>query len=430
MTSLPITVAAAMGLAVVEQSVFWSYGRSTVMDAALLVVILVALLVQRHRFARAEEGASWKAVAAVRPVPAELAGLPEVRRARVALTVALLGAAIAIPPLLTSTRQNLLAVIVIYCLVGLSLVVLSGWAGQISLGQFALVGIGGGVAGSLSQDAGWDLLLSMLAGGLAGTVAALVLGLPALRIRGFFLAVSTLAFAVSTSSYLLRQEWLVPTASVGRPRLFGRADLEVELTFYYLALAVLVLTVVGMRGVRRSRIGRAIVAVRDNQAAAQAYGIHAITTKLVAFGVSGFVAGLAGGLLVHHQHGLPATQYSPQQSLSVFLITVIGGLGSVPGAILGALYIKGTQYLLAGPWAFFASGIGVLGLLLVLPEGLGALLYRARDAFLRRVAQRRGIVVSSLVADVRVADRAEVDLAEGESVLGFEVDVPREPVVA
>jgi branched-chain amino acid transport system permease protein len=421
MTSLPVTVAAAMGLAVVEQSVFWSYGRSTVMDAALLVVILVALLVQRHSLARTEEGASWKAVAAVRPIPAELARLRAVVWARAGLVAAVVVAAVAIPPFLTSARQNLLAVIVIYCLVGLSLVVLSGWAGQISLGQFALVGIGGAVAGSLSQDAGWDLVLSVLAGGIGGAVAALVLGLPALRIRGFFLAVSTLAFAVSTASFLLRQEWLVPSGTVGRPRLFGRADLEIELTFYYLALALLVLTVVGLRGLRRSRIGRAIVAVRDNQRTAQAYGINAVVAKLVAFAASGFIAGVAGALLVHHQHGLPATQYSPQQSLSVFLITVIGGLGSVPGAILGAVYIKGTQYLLAGPWSFFASGFGVLVLLLVLPDGLGALLFRIRDAYLRWLATRRGIVVASLVADLRVPDEDdELVLEDGETVLGFE----------
>lgn len=422
MTNLPVTVVAAMALSVLEQSVYWSYGRSTVVDAALLFVILAALLLQRKQFARTDEKASWQAVAAVRPIPAELASLAVVRWARLGLTALLAAVAIFVPPLLTSSRQNLLAVIVIFCLVGLSLVVLTGWAGQISLGQFALVGIGGAVAGSLTHDAGWDLLLAMIAGGMAGAAAAFVLGLPALRIKGFFLAVTTLAFAVTTSSYLLVQEWLIPSSSIGRPRLFQRADLENELTFYYLCLAVLVAVIFAMRGFRSSRVGRAVIAVRDNERAAQGYGVSATVTKLMAFAASGFVAGVAGALLVHHQHGLPTTQYAPQQSLSVFLITVIGGLGSVPGAILGAIYIKGTQYLLSGPYAFLASGFGVLALLLVLPEGLGALLYRIRDAGLRRIARSRGIVVASLLADVRVEDEADddIDLAEGESVLGFD----------
>jgi branched-chain amino acid transport system permease protein len=231
-----------------------------------------------------------------------------------------------------------------------------------------------------------------------------VLGVPALRVKGFFLAVTTLAFAVSTSSFLLRQEWLVPSGAVGRPRLFGRIDLDSELAYYYVCLAVLVLVIIGLRGLRSSRIGRAVRATRDNERAAQAFGISAIAAKLVAFAASGFVAGIAGALLVHHQHGLPATQYAPQQSLSVFLITVIGGLGSIPGAILGAIYIKGTQYLLAGPYSFLASGLGVLALLLVLPEGLGALLFRIRDGGLRLLAQRKDIVVPSLLADVRVPD--------------------------
>ena len=410
MGNLWATVAAAMALSVVEQAVFWSYGRSTVIDATLLVVILVGLVVQRRSLTRTDEATSWQAVAEVRPIPQELAHLPEVRWSRVALGVLLAIVALALPATMSASRQNLLAVITIFCIVGLSLVVLSGWAGQISLGQFALVGIGGAVAGSLSQDAGWDFVMSLLFGGAGGLVAALLLGLPALRVKGFFLAVTTLAFAVSTSSFLLRQQWLVPTASVARPRLFGRVDLDNELAYYYVSLATLLVVIAVLRGLRTSRVGRAIRATRDNDRAAQAYGISAVAAKLTAFAISGFIAGIAGGLLVHHQHGLPATQYAPQQSLSVFLITVIGGLGSIPGAILGAIYIKGTQYLLAGPYAFLASGLGVLALLLVLPQGLGALLYRLRDAGLRLLADRRGIVVPSLLADVRVVEPDDDDV--------------------
>jgi branched-chain amino acid transport system permease protein len=419
MQSLPITLAAAFGLGVVEQSVYWSYGRSTVIDAALLGVILVALLLQRKRFSRADDsGTASLVVAQVRPVPGELARLAEVRWGRVAGYTLIAVLALVGPRFLSISKQNLSAVIVIFAIVGLSLVVLTGWAGQISLGQIALVGIGGAVAGSLSADAGWDFVLALVAGAGAGLVAAVVLGLPALRVKGFFLAVTTLAFAVSTSSFLLRQAWLVPAGQVNRPYLFGRLDMENELTYYYVCLGVLALLIVLLGGIRRSAIGRAIVAVRDNERAAQAYGIKATAVKLTAFGISGAVAGIAGGLLVHHQHGLPATQYAPQQSLSVFLLSVIGGLGSIPGAILGALYVKGSQYLLPGAGSFLASGVGVLVLLLVLPKGLGSLVYSGRDALLRRVAERRGIIVASLLADRREetgpsdADLSDEEIAE------------------
>lgn len=416
MSSLPVTVVAAMGLAVLEQAVFWSYGRSTVIDATLLVVILVGLLLQRRTFSRTDpvDASTWQAVAEVRPVPAELAVLPEVRWARRVLVAVGTAVVVAVPwAFFSPSRQNLAAVVVIFAIVGVSLVVLTGWAGQISLGQLALVGIGGAVAGSVSADRGWDFVLCVVAGGAAGMVAALVLGVPALRVRGFFLAVTTLAFAVTTSSYLLKQAWLVPDGAVARPNLFGRIDLESELAFYYLCVAVLVAVIVAVRGLRGSRMGRAIVGIRDNERAAQSYGVNAIAAKLSAFGVSGFISGIAGALLVHHQHGLPATQYAPQQSLSVFLLAVIGGLGSVPGAILGAVYVKGAQYLLQGPGQFFASGIGVLFLLLFLPNGLGSLVFAIRDAGLRRIAARRGIVVASLLADRRV-DELSIEARDDE----------------
>jgi branched-chain amino acid transport system permease protein len=252
-------------------------------------------------------------------------------------------------------------------------------------------------------------------------LVALLLGLPALRIRGLYLAVTTLAFAVATSTFLLRQQWLLPSGDVNRPVLFGRIGLDGELAYSRFCIAVLALCIVAVRSLRGSRTGRAIVGVRDNERAAQAYGIHATAAKLWAFAISGFIAGIAGGLLVHLQHGVPTGalgEYTPEQSLSVFLLAVIGGLGSVPGAVLGAVYVKGAQYLLPGPAAFLASGLGVLVLLLVLPGGLGSLLYGARDAVLRRLARRRGIVVASLVADLRVERDDDVAVPEARVPVG------------
>jgi branched-chain amino acid transport system permease protein len=280
---------------------------------------------------------------------------------------------------------------VVWALVGVSLVVLSGWAGQVSLGQFALVGIGAAASGSLMVEAGWDAIYSLAGGAAAATTAAIVLGIPALRLRGFFLAVTTLAFAVATDSYLLQLDWLTPDGRVDRPMLFGRIDLEDELAFYLFSVAVLALVVAALHGLRRSQLGRAIVATRDNERGAQAFGVSTVAAKLAAFAVSGAVAGLAGGLLVLHQHRLNADQYEPLQSLEVFTMAAIGGLGSIPGVVVGAVYVRGIQDFVGGPGAILATSLGLVAVLLVMPRGLGSGLYTARDAALGWIARRRGL---------------------------------------
>ena len=431
MQSLPVTIGAAVGIGVFEQTVFYKVGISSVVDALLLVVILAGLLVQRRSLSRvdAADASTWQAVGSVRPIPAELRDLPEVRWGRSIIIAVLVFIAIAAPATFSEARQSLASVILIYAMVAVSLVVLTGWAGQISLGQFAFVGFGAAVAGSLTSEGGWDFVTSLAMGALAGMVAAIVLGLPALRLRGFFLAVTTLAFSVTTSSYLLGKQWLVPDGLVNRPVLFGRFDLNDELTFYYTCLGALVLVIFGVQGMRASRMGRVIVAVRDNERAAQAFGASAVFAKLTAFAVSGAIAGLAGGLLVHQQFRLQTTQYAEVQSLQAFTMAVIGGLGSLPGAVIGAVFVKGSQYLISGPGAIFATGFGLLVLLVILPRGLGSLVFDVRDRLLRVVANRRGIVVASLVADLRIDEAEQSDPELVEHPLGYESEHPPEEVL-
>ena len=329
MESLASAVIAAVTLGVFEQALYWAYGRSAIIDVVLLATILVGLLAQRRRHARIDpdEASTWGYLGDIRPAPPEIAGAWEVRWGRRAVVALVTGAAIGVPAAFEPGRQNLMSALVIFALIGLSLLVLTGWAGQVSLGQMALVGIGAAVAGSLSSEHGWDFVLALIASAIAGAGVAAVLGLPALRLRGLSLAVTTLAFAVVTSNFLLRQEWLIPHNAVARPLLFGRLDLEADLTYYYVCLAVFVALLLAVHNLRTSRMGRAIVATRDNERAAESFGVSATATKLAAFATSGAIAGIAGGLLVFQQHGLPASQYAPQQSLAAFLIAMVGGLG-------------------------------------------------------------------------------------------------------
>ncbi len=229
-----------------------------------------------------------------------------------------------------------------------------------------------------------------------------------LRRRGLTLAVITLAFGLATTAWLLsprvfgegtRFDWL-PPARVERPDLFGVIDVGSETRFYFLCLAALALVVVAVVGIRRSRTGRALVAIRENERAASAFGVNPRTTTLQAFAMSGFLAAFAGALFVHQQNGLQLDSYGAGESLVVFTMVVIGGLGSVPGALLGALFVRGVTWWLPVEWQILATGAGMLVVLLVFRGGFGAAFADARDALLRRVARRRGIAVPSLTGTV------------------------------
>jgi branched-chain amino acid transport system permease protein len=412
MEKLPTIFVASLALGMVEATIIFRTGRPDVADGILFLIVLGALLFQRRGATSRvddDQASTWQAAREVRPIPRELAVLPEIRWALRGL-LGLFAFVLVVFPLVASDAQtNIAGVVLIFVVVGLSLVVLTGWAGQVSLGQIAFLGIGAAVGGYLSNVRGWDLSLAILGAGLAGALAAILIGLPALRIRGLFLAVVTLALALATSSVLLKQQYVhwLPTRIVRTP-LFGRVSTASEDRMYYVCLALLVISVAIVRGVRRSRTGRVLIAVRENGRAAQSYGVNAIVAKLTAFGISGFIAAMAGAVFVHHQRQLGISAYSVAESREAFTMIVIGGLGSIPGAFLGAFLIKGIGYFSSAfpevvrPYLnFFTTGVGLLFVLLVVPGGFSQIFYNLRDRGLRFVADRRGMVVPSLVADMR-----------------------------
>jgi branched-chain amino acid transport system permease protein len=292
-------------------------------------------------------------------------------------------------------------------------VVLTGWAGQVSLGQMAFVGVGAAVGGALTSHRGWDLALAAAVAGVAGGLAAVVVGYPALRRRGLTLAVSTLAFSLFVWSYFLNRtvytgsyaNWL-PEAQIERGTILG-IDISSETSMFFVSLVVLALALAMVVGLRHSRTGRVLIAIRENERAARAYGVNATRTGLAAFALSGFLAAVAGALYVHQQTGLSPDALKPEASLTLFTMVVIGGLGSLPGALLGATYVFSVEFFLPPEWQFLATGVGLLLVLLLFPSGFGGVLADVRDGALRRVAKRRGLIVPSLLADVRVEDLEE-----------------------
>jgi len=411
MESLPLTAIAAVGIGIFDAAATWTFSNTVFVDATLVLVIIAALIVQRRRFARVSESdnSTWRSVAEVRPIPQMMRKLPEIRWGLWGMRLALVAIAVLLPFAVATSDTYLFAGIVIYAIVGLSLLVLTGWTGQISLGQFGLAGFGGATTAMLFGQHGWNFIPATLMGILIGALAALIIGLPALRVSGPFLAVTTLAFGISVSAYFLSPQYLpwFVTSSINRPTLFGHAWFSSDRGIYYLCLFWFVLILIGVRSLRYSRVGRAMIATRDNEPAARAAALNTTRVKLTAFLVSGAIAGFAGALFVAYQLGVNSGSFSADINIALFSMVVIGGLGSLPGVVIGAIYVWGTQYFLTGGWAFVASGGGILILLMFLPEGLGGLLYMIRDRLLRYLAKRRNLEVPGLVARARTNEGAD-----------------------
>lgn len=435
MSSLPVAVFAAVAIGVFQSAFEDAFQADTeVFDVALFLLIAIGLLLQR-RAGRSESGGgvAWSASVEPRAIPQELRQIPGIRIARLAL-FGLLGLVVVVFPFVGSTKQTvLLGVVALNAIAVVSLVVLTGWAGQVSLAQFAFVAIGSVVGGAITASTPIPFWFAVpIAAAVTGAIAVLV-GLPALRIQGLFLLVATFAFAVVVRGVLFNERyfgWLLPEA-VERPSFFF-IDFENERAMYFLCLAALALAVVIVTNLRRSRIGRVLIALRENEANAQAFGISAVRTKLVAFAISGALCGFSGAVFAAHQRGIAADSFGADAGVQVFIAGVFGGVSSVSGALLGATYFRLTEDIFTGEvlQAVIQQG-GTLYLLFLAPGGLISLLIKARDSVLRVVAQRRQLIVPSLFADSDpdALEARLIPLAAGDGASGLAALPPEQRYV-
>ena len=395
MVSIPLAVAGGVIVGVMEALLYFNVVTTPALVDMVLFGAVVLLVLFRRRLGDQEHGGtgSWSFSPRSRPVPEALKGKPWVRRLPWALGLAALGLAALVPVLATSASdQFLYSRMLLFALVGLSVTLLTGWAGQLSLGQFAFVGIGAFSTGSLVKAGVPFVGAIVLASGLT-LLVALIIGAPSLRIRGLFLAITTLAFAIATSSWVLTRTIFFGSsgfAELPRSRL-GPIDLRPQRTYYYLCLAALALCVVVIARLRRRGVGRRLIAVRENERAAAAFSVAPAATKLTAFGISGAICGVAGalfaGLFVQFDNG----SFPVEASIQVVTIAVVGGLGSVAGPLLGAVYVIGVPALFGNSpnVALATSGVGLLILLLYFPGGFVGVAYGVRDRWFAWVAARR-----------------------------------------
>ena len=336
--------------------------------------------------------ATTTTTATMASTPSTQARLPLSRMQLIGLCV-LLAAACALPFLVSNYRVFQFTLTLVYAIALLGLNMLTGYNGQISLGHGAFYAIGAYTAAILMEIAGLPYWLTIPIAGAVCLVAGFLFGLPALRFEGLYLALATFALAVALPQLLkwdALEHWTGGSQGIVimKPDAPEWSGLNQDRWLYFFTLAWLVALFVIGWNLLRGRIGRAMVAVRDQPTAAQAMGVNTAMVKSMTFGVSAMYTGIAGAL------GAIAVQFVAPDSFTVFLsITlvvgvVIGGLASISGAIYGALFIQfipnvADQLSKAAPWAIY--GIFLIVFMFVMPTGVAGFIrmLRARATRLR-----------------------------------------------
>lgn len=332
------------------------------------------------------------------------------------------------PDRIKPSQFFLYSTIAAFAIVTASLTVITGWSGQVSLAQMSYAGIGALSAAAFNRGVELDIgygdnrLLDVEWSGIP-TIPSIILavfftaaiaaitGIGALRVRGIMLAISTFAFAIAAEKYIYNRPFFSNNESsvvFERGWLFDW-HLKDQRTFFYFSLGCLILTIIVVGRLRRSGIGRSIIAVRDNADTASAYTVSPVRMKLLAFAVAGGIAGLGGAVFGNaaRQIRFSEAHFQIADSLQVVNMVVIGGLGSVIGPVLGAFWVKGLPTLFPDNTliALMTSSIGFLLMLMYFPGGFVQLFYRVRDGIVARAEQRYGYLETVSTTDTPDAVR-------------------------
>lgn len=272
---------------------------------------------------------------------------------------ALCGGLLLSPWLLPEYWLAQLTFVLIYSVVGLGLMLLAGFTGLFSIGHAAFLGVGAYTQAVLS-NAGVPFPIALAAAGGLSAAVGVIVGLPALRVKGIYLGIATLAFGFIVEEVLARWEPVTGGNAgmhVKSPHLAGW-ELDSANEFYFLCLVVTVLSTLAVLNLLRSPTGRAFVAIRDSEISAQSMGIHLARYKTLSFALSAALAGFGGALYAHKIQFLSPEQFNIIQSIDLLLMVVIGGLGSVHGAFLGAIFLIAMPQLIAIGKDFLPPMIG------------------------------------------------------------------------
>jgi branched-chain amino acid transport system permease protein len=309
------------------------------------------------------------------------------RRWWVGLGVALAVALVVLPFLVRNFTVFQLNMVIVYAIAILGLNVLTGWNGQISLGHGAFYAIGAYAAAVLMSYGGWPYWATFLPAAVVCFVFGYLMGFPALRLAGHFLALATFALAVAVPQLLKNKAvegWTggVMGLVLSKPEppfsmsLFGQ-PVTADRWLYFVALAIAAVMFLFAWNILRGRVGRALVAIRDHPIAATAMGINLPVFKSITFGVSAAYTGVAGALGAVVVAFVSPDSFTFFLSISLLVGVVIGGLASIPGAVFGALFIQfvpnvADQISKSAPWAIY--GVFLIVFMYLMPTGVMGLL--------------------------------------------------------
>lgn len=395
MQSMLVAVVVGVVVGMVERVVFYNWtNQAGLIEFVLFGIVLGGVLLAR-RGPSGGDGGAWTLSNRVAPLPDRLRTNVLIRRLPWVPAVLALAAAVVIPLAIdTNAKYFLYSRMALIAIVVVSVTILTGWAGQLSLAQFALAGLGAMTMAGADIHLNLQFLPALGLAIVACVATALIMGIPSFRVRGMYLAIVTLAFANAAYAWLFRQRIFNAGRDAARYEpdhlRIGSLDLSDRRTYYLSCLAALVVVVLLANRLRRSGAGRALIAVRDNEPSAAAYAIPARTTKLSAFALAGGLAGFAGAMLMALLTNARADQFPVDMSLSTVSMAVIGGLASASGAVIGTLWVVGIPAMFGTNQtvSLLTSGVGLLVLILYFPGGLVQVAYVIRDAIVRAVARR------------------------------------------
>jgi branched-chain amino acid transport system permease protein len=283
----------------------------------------------------------------------------------------------------------LLSLLAVYALVSLGLNLLMGYTGQIAAGHAGFLAIGAYVTAIVSANFEWLPCFAILfLAGLFSGIIGFLLGIPILRLKGFYIAMATLAFGVVISEVIL--QWSSMTGgddgfSVPTARIAGFV-FDSDYKLFYLIIPVTIVMTLLAKNLVNGYIGRAFIALRESEIAAQTIGIDLAKYKTIAFAISAFYTGVAGGLFAYLITFLSPDAFTIELSIDFIAMIVIGGMGSILGSVIGAVILTGMQQVLAGllDMQILIFGISLIVFMIFMPRGISGMIYDISDRYFRR----------------------------------------------
>ncbi|MDO5726382.1 MAG: hypothetical protein Q4Q03_00480 [Bowdeniella nasicola] len=394
---LPRAVIAAIVWTFTTQALTVRFATSAPADACAVIIVGIALATTARTRTRTDAGEGL-AVASYQPIAAPLAKIDRIARLRTLAWLLPVLVLVVAPLLLTPGRALILASILCFAILTCSCYLQTGLGALPALGQVGIATAGGWLVLATS----WPLPLALVAATGLGALIAMALTMSALRLDGMQIAVFTLVFAISAQAFFRDPNLAGGLITSRTPTMqLGGMDLGDARIIYLGALITLLVTLLLIHQIRTTPLGRGLIALRDNPPAAQALGLAPGRYRLTLAAISGGIAALGGTWLVYLAGNLTGSAFTPERSLSVFLYTVLGGLGGPLGALLGATLFGLLEFLgTSSPQLATAlAGFGGLALLAATPSGLAGAIMQARDNALVKFAYRHHIALPALMGD-------------------------------